>query len=365
MKILSYKLFFVIILFVFAAVLSVSAQNNLKVGDKAPELKSSKWIKGTPIEKFEKGKIYVIEFWATWCGPCKINIPHLTEMAHKYKGQVTIIGMDGSEKASSQGEKEKIVSEFVSQMGDKMDYNVVLDSEDHYMVTNWMQAAGQNGIPCAFIVNKDNIVNWIGYPMYMEKVLDRLLKGEYSLETAIGEFNDEQNKKMLEKKEQERFTEEAKEMLKANKNKDYARVITECEAIVTKEPAFQNRLDRYYLNALAKADPEKLLRIVKEEQNKNNLERIENIISVCCEIGTDKKVSQYAISVLAPRIDKTPNDSRSLKMISTAYENIGDKENAIKAIEKLIEIFKSRGDNLVDEYIKRMEKKIAELKNTK
>jgi thiol-disulfide isomerase/thioredoxin len=365
MKILSYRLCFAIMIFVTIAISSISAQNILNVGDKAPELKSSKWIKGTPIEKFEKGRIYVIEFWATWCGPCKMNIPHLTEMAHKYKDLVTIIGMDGSEKAASQGEKEKIVSDFVSQMGDKMDYNVVLDSEDHYMFTNWMQAAGQTGIPCAFIVNKDNIVNWIGHPMSAEKVLDRLVKGEYSLETAIREYNDEQNKKMLEKKEQERFAEEAKEMLKANKNKDYTRVITECEAIVTKEPAFQSRLDGYYFNALAKTDPDKLLRIIKEEQNKKDSKRVDNILAVCCENGNDKKVSKYAISVLAPRIDKTPNDTWALKMISTAYENIGDRDNAVKAIEKLIEIFKSRGDNLVDEYIKRLEKKVAELKDAK
>lgn len=40
---------------------------DLKPGDPAPALKIDKWVKGQPVEAFEKGKVYVVEFWATWC----------------------------------------------------------------------------------------------------------------------------------------------------------------------------------------------------------------------------------------------------------------------------------------------------------
>src|SRR5437868_8519116 len=64
----------------------------LKAGDKAPAIKADKWVKGDAVTGFEKGKVYVVEFWATWCGPCKESIPHLTALQKEHK-DVTIIGV--------------------------------------------------------------------------------------------------------------------------------------------------------------------------------------------------------------------------------------------------------------------------------
>src|SRR5687768_3001133 len=69
----------------------------LKVGDPAPPLVAAKWIKGTPVAEFEQGKVYVVEFWATWCGPCRANMPHLSELARRYKGKATVLSFDVQE----------------------------------------------------------------------------------------------------------------------------------------------------------------------------------------------------------------------------------------------------------------------------
>src|ERR1700722_8182729 len=92
----------------------------LHVGDAAPALTPGKWLKGEPVAAFEKDKIYIVEFWATWCGPCKASIPHLTELQKKYP-KVTVIGQDCLEQSPDD------VAEFVKKMGEKMDYRVTLD----------------------------------------------------------------------------------------------------------------------------------------------------------------------------------------------------------------------------------------------
>jgi thiol-disulfide isomerase/thioredoxin len=126
--------------------------------------------------------VYVVEFWATWCGPCKTSIPHLTEVAKKFeKDGVKIIGVSVWERDQSK------VAPFVEQMGDKMNYHVAMDDvpeggkgNDGKMAKGWMTAAGQNGIPSAFIVGKQGTIEWIGHPMDgMDKVLGKVIDGTF------------------------------------------------------------------------------------------------------------------------------------------------------------------------------------------
>lgn len=140
----------------------------LKVGDAAPALAPGKWLKGEAVTKFEVGKVYVVEFWATWCPPCRKSIPHLTELQAKYKDAV-IIGQNCSEPDPSK------VAPFVKQMGDKMKYRVAQDDAAGTMSKTWMRAAGQRGIPAAFLIGKDGKIAWIGHPMGLEEPLKAAL----------------------------------------------------------------------------------------------------------------------------------------------------------------------------------------------
>lgn len=154
-----------------------AAQPTLKIGDKAPPLGEGEWIKGEPIDEFESGKVYVIENWATWCAPCIDAIPHVTALQKKYTDQgLVVIGQNMWEDDPS------AVKPFVEKMGDKMDYRVVMDEpsgQQGYMAKTWMAAAGRNGIPCAFIVDQQGTIAWIGHPMAMEPVLKRVLAGDF------------------------------------------------------------------------------------------------------------------------------------------------------------------------------------------
>jgi thiol-disulfide isomerase/thioredoxin len=172
----------------------VSAGNaaSLKIGDPAPKLHVAKWVQGEPVEGFETGKVYVVEFWATWCGPCRASIPHLNAMYQKYKDKgMVVIGQDVWE------QEESGVVPFVKKMGTNMTYRVALDDKSHdekgAMAANWMEAAGLNGIPSAFIVNKQGRIAWIGHPMTMtEKLWDDILADRYDLAKAAADHEKEE-----------------------------------------------------------------------------------------------------------------------------------------------------------------------------
>ena len=112
----------------------------LNIGDPAPVLQPAKWLKGMPIPRFEQGHVYVVEFWATWCGPCKANIPHLTALAKQYRGKVEVIGMDVWESPDPSIKTLPKVTAFVKSEGTHMDYHVAADATNNRVADAWLKA---------------------------------------------------------------------------------------------------------------------------------------------------------------------------------------------------------------------------------
>jgi len=159
----------------------------LGIGDAAPAFKVDAWVKGDEFDSLEKGKVHVLEFWATWCGPCIAAIPHLTEMQKKYP-DVRFVGVAASERGMESGAKLEKVRSFVTEKGETMGYRVVFVNDRDKMSVPWMEAAGQSGIPCTFIVDQAGRVAWIGHPLEMDAPLDQIVKGEYDIEKAAKDF---------------------------------------------------------------------------------------------------------------------------------------------------------------------------------
>jgi thiol-disulfide isomerase/thioredoxin len=183
MKTVSRSLWAVTLALVAGLTLTAAAAS-LNVGDPAPKLQTGKFVQGDPVTEFAPGTAYVVEFWATWCGPCKASIPHLNEKYVKFKDKgLIVIGQDCWER------DESLVAPFIQTMGDKMTYRVALDnkegSEKGKMAETWMQAAGQNGIPSAFLIDKTGHIAWIGHPMNLqEKTIEDVLAGTYDIKEA-------------------------------------------------------------------------------------------------------------------------------------------------------------------------------------
>jgi len=142
----------------------------LRPGDPAPPLCVGEWIQGEPVREFEKGKAYLVDFWATWCKGCVDAIPHLDAIDRKYADRgLVVIGQAVSRKDMAK------VAPFVKKMGAKMSYRIALDdfsaSERGAMSVSWFDAAGQTAIPVAFLVGRDGRIAWIGNPASLSDVI--------------------------------------------------------------------------------------------------------------------------------------------------------------------------------------------------
>lgn len=155
----------------------------LTVGSPAPALKVGRFLKGEPVTSFEPGKIYVIEFWATWCGPCIKAMPHISELQKQYP-DVTFIGVNVWEEEVSEAE------ELVKKMDAKLEYRIAVDevsdgNPDHgAMATTWLKAAEINSIPTAIIVDGQGRIADITRPMELDETLPQIIAGKWDAAAA-------------------------------------------------------------------------------------------------------------------------------------------------------------------------------------
>ena len=129
------------------------------VGQSLPKL-SVQWLDKKPETE---GKPMIVEFWATWCPPCRSSIPHLNEIYAKYKDKgLQIIGITDEDRAK--------IKKFEKEV--PIEYAVGLDANGKYA-----KPFGIQGIPHAVLVDKTGKVVWEGHPMSLkESQIEELLK---------------------------------------------------------------------------------------------------------------------------------------------------------------------------------------------
>ncbi|MEM9187244.1 MAG: TlpA disulfide reductase family protein [Planctomycetota bacterium] len=161
----------------------------LTIGSMAPALDIEHWVqngdgKFSPVTDFTEGQVYVVEFWATWCPPCVASMPHLAELQQKYVDQgVTIVSVSDEplERVTKFLDRPAKDKTNAGQEGDPLTFRDVTKpyclttDPDGSVGEDYMRAARQDGIPCAFVVGKDGRVEWIGHPMQIDDALEQVV----------------------------------------------------------------------------------------------------------------------------------------------------------------------------------------------
>ena len=303
----------------------------LKVGDPAPRLFVSKWLNGEPVQALEKGTVYIIECWATWCGPCRASIPHFSGLQAKYKEKgVVVIGLNVWEKNTA------AVEPFVKKMGDTMAYRVALDEvetpgEAGKSAKAWLVAAGQEGIPCAFVVDQSTKIAWIGHPM---DGMDEVLAG-----VVAGTFDP---KKLAEQRARQAAIQE--KIQQAFVAKDWEKLFPLLDGAAAQDPASAARIGRLKVSLLltGKQDYKAGYALAEALAVKELKDDAEALNEIAWTILDDKRVEQKDLVLalkLATRADALTNHENPavLDTLARAWFEKGDVDKAVETQTRAVE----------------------------
>ena len=131
---------------------SASAQIGGQVGNIAPEFTLARIAGGDLSLADLRGKVVLVDFWATWCPPCRMAMPHLKELSQEYTDQLVVVGI-----AMDQGGAQ-VVGPFVAK--EQLTFEVVM--QDGKVAR---QFGGVMSIPTTFLIDQEGRIagKWIGY----------------------------------------------------------------------------------------------------------------------------------------------------------------------------------------------------------
>lgn len=327
--------------------------HELNIGDPAPKLHIKKWVKGKPVQKFEKGKIYVVEFWASWCKPCIAYMPHLSAIANKYQQEIKVLGINIYEEKKTSA---KHIKAFVDSMGQRMDYLVA--TQDSMMTTKWMGARGEQGIPKCFVIDRNGNLAWIGHPRDIEDALQKIVTNTWDVQEALTESNWNKYLNKLDKEVYYEVLPYMDDILKPGDLGQPDSILSVVRKIIAKEPklTYAPVIAYHTFSSLLKTNPD-----MAYEYGKNVLATttydepdcysiIEPIHLYSESLKLPLKIYQLGAEAYQLRIKQLihpelVNMPNIYDKMAGFYCRASDKKNAIDAQQKAIKELQSRGNS--------------------
>jgi thiol-disulfide isomerase/thioredoxin len=326
----------------------------LMVGDPAPPIRVSAFHKGKPITAFQKGQAYLIDFWATWCGPCKEGIPHLTELQKKYGDKVRIIGVSIWEP------REKDVEPFVKEWGDKMAYTVASDRVEGISATDeeersresvdkglmsksYMVDSGwsESGIPCVFIVNGEGRIAWLGSPgddtTQMDRILEEVVSGRHDLKAAAVVYQKKMEVEVYARGERAKAQ-------GARKAEDFAAAEKHWDNIIALGPDYTDAyISKYHLLLIHKKAPDEAAVFLSRSAAKLDWITIMNMTAILADLGRDLKAEHLRAGIEACQValaKKGQDHPWPLMTMAAMHYRLGENDKAVALVDRALLIAK-------------------------
>jgi thiol-disulfide isomerase/thioredoxin len=324
----------------------------LTVGDKAPAIDIEHWIKGDKVEKFEDGKVYVVEFWATWCGPCKVSMPHLSEAQKQYKDyDVTFIGISDESLEKVSGFLKQKKSKDSEQTWDSVIAYTLTTDPDKSTHNDYQKAAGVRGIPSAFIVGRDQHIEWIGNPHPQsedgfDKALEAVVKGSWDRDAYKAEWEKAQKEAREQAAVGEARMKMYQPMLQAMQRQDWNKAVELADAILEKDPKDLNAGMTKFTALMKSGDTERAYgyaQTLAKNQWENPMVLNALAWTIVDDPGIKDRDTELALQFANQANTLTKGeDPAILDTVARCYYESGDLKNAVKHQELAV---KHAGDD--------------------
>ncbi|MER9638336.1 redoxin family protein [Mesorhizobium sp. M0228] len=151
----------------------------LRMGSPAPSIKVEDWLRGEPLANFQPGKVYIVEFWATWCELCVAEMLDLMRLQEKYKdGGLEVVGVAADEDAPTAIEARTKLDAWLTEKCSHLNYRIAFDHTGE-MNKLWRDPSFSLGFPASFVVDRDGHIAFIGHPMQLDEILPKVLNGSW------------------------------------------------------------------------------------------------------------------------------------------------------------------------------------------
>lgn len=148
---------------------NIYGQSNIHVGQQSPPIYISTWIKNEPQDKNLTNKFIVLEFWATWCGPCLAAVPHMNALQEKFKrSDLYFISLTDEPVDKVQRTLNRI--DFHSM--------VVNDLTQKTLIQFGNGKDGLDSYPLTVLIDNKGLIRWIGEPQNLtDQIIQDFLEG--------------------------------------------------------------------------------------------------------------------------------------------------------------------------------------------